>query len=231
VTADRRGPARLLTLRRLELWALLVALLSVAQLQAEFYLASFGVPGLDDLLGWGNVATIAYDVRHLPTLLVFFLFPLILVLVLLWIFLALAAPPAARTLLGRLLAIMLIAVSVPVAASWPASEIRRAGFRRAANDMTPLVAAIRRFESDMGRPPRELGELTPQYLSTVHEFGVRGCRSLEYAAAADLPWRWSLRLDCPNGMFTLDHFFFLATGDYPASDNVERMGEWAFVWD
>ena len=218
-------------LRRLELWVLLVALLTAAQLQAESYLASFGSPNTNDVGGW-NLAIIAYDVRHLPTLFVLFLAPMAIVLVLLWIFLALSAPPTARRLLGRVLAITLLAGTVPVAVNWPASEIRREGFRRIAERMAPLVSALHRFEADMGRPPHELAELTPRYLTTVHEFGVRGCCSLQYSLGSPhVAWRWQVWLECPNGLFNLDRFFLLSNRDYADWGDIERVGDWAYRWD
>jgi glucan phosphoethanolaminetransferase (alkaline phosphatase superfamily) len=224
---------RLAVLGLPEFWAVFVALLALAQIPAEFYLTSFGAPGMDAFWGW-NLALAAYAVRHLATLLVLIPFgALAFILFPAWIFLALARGPlSARQFTLRLLAIVGMAVSVFVAASWPVDEVRRARFQRAAERMTPLVAAIRRFEAERGRPPHELAELTPRYLATAQQFGVRGCRSLEYSLApSNAAWRWELRLQCPNGMLTLDQFFFRPAGDYPAWDDLERMGEWAYFWD
>ena len=220
-------------LRRLELWALLIALVAVSQPQAEFYLASFGSSGMHDAPQAWSFTLIAYDVRHLWELAFFFLAPVVIVVFFVWLWLALCGwLPTARWLLGRTLALTAIALTVLVAASWPAREVRREGFRRSANHMTPLVAAIRRFEADLGRPPHELAELTPQYLANVHHFGVRGCRSLRYSVAdAAASWRWQLWLECPNGFVTLDRFVFRPTGDYSDWGNLERMGEWAYFWD
>ena len=218
---------------RLEFWGVFFTLLALSQMAAELYLTSFGAPGITH--PWShNLATVAYDVRHFPTLLLFFLLPLVVMALLpAWTVLTLThGPVTARRASGRFLGLTVVAAAILVFAAWPASDLRREGFQRAAQRMAPLVGAIRRFDAERGRPPRDLTELAPRYLASVSQYGVRGCRSLQYSIApADADWRWQLWLECPNGMMTLDRFVFRSSGEYPASASVERVGEWAYFWD
>ena len=230
----RGVPARFTILTRIEFWALFFALLALAQLPAEYYLASFGPSDMVDRTDWRNAGAAAYSIRHVTQLLVFIpLAPLAIALIPAWIFVSLTkAPEPLQRVSKRLLAISLIAVSLLVTATWSGAEIRRAGFRRAGERMAPLVGAIHAFDAERGRPPHDLSELSPRYLATIHTFGVRGCWPLEYASApAQADWAWQLQLHCPNGMLTLDRFFYRPTGKYPAWDDLERIGEWAYFWD
>jgi hypothetical protein len=127
---------------------------------------------------------------------------------------------------------VVIAVLAPLVLESTNRDVRRAVLRRSADRMAPLVAAIERFEITTGRPPHELAELTHHFPLTPEDFGVRGCRSLRYSVAPDVAWRWELSLDCPNGVFALDRFFFRPSQEYATTDpQVERIGDWAYRWD
>jgi hypothetical protein len=212
----------------------LIALLSVAQVPAEYYLTSFGPSGMSSPTDWHSAIALAYDIRHWETLLLFLPFGLLLMALLpAWVFLALSRGPASpRRFAAHGAAITLFAAGLLAVTAWPPRDIRRDGFRRAATRMAPLVEAIRRFETETGAPPRALSELTPKYLLSIRDFGVRGCGPLTYSRARpNAAWRWQLELTCPNGLLTLDRFFFRPTGEYPAWDDLERVGEWAYFWD
>ena len=229
----RRILTSLAVLTRSEFWALLFAFLAFAELPAELYLASFGPPGMTHFDEW-SVTGFAYSVRHFPTL--FVAFPLALLAMVLfpgWIALCVAPGLASvRRAATRVLAICVMGFAVLVVAEWAAHDVRQAVLQRAADRMTPLVAAIQRFETETGRPPYDLAELPPRYAPMAQHFGVRGCRSLQYSVApADVDWRWQLGLECPNGMLRLDRFFFRPTRNYADWGNPELFGEWAYNWD
>ena len=218
-------------LRRVEFWLLFAGLFALAQVLAEFYLASFGVSGMRDLHDWNRATTFAYAIRHWLPLPLLFLFVVAIVLLPAWIALALLNA-SARRVTARLVGITACVLILIVDAASPARQVRRLGFRRAAVRMAPLIEAIRRFEAETGRPPQALHELTPRYLANIRKFGVRGCYPLQYAlAAGDADGRWQLQVQCPNGMLSLDAFFFQPTGDYQRWGNVERIGAWAYVRD
>jgi hypothetical protein len=230
----QRVLASLAVVARVEFSLFLVALLSVAQVPAEYYLTSFGPSGMSSPTDWQTTIALAYDVRHWETLLLLLPFGLLLMALLpAGVFLALSRRSAApRRFVAHGAAITLFVAGLLAVATWPPRDIRREGFHRAAMRMTPLVEAIRRFETETGRPPRTLTELTPKYLLSIRDFGVRGCSPPEYSRAGpNADWRWQLDLTCPNGLLTLDRFFFRPTGVYPAWQDLERMGEWAYFWD
>jgi hypothetical protein len=217
--------------RGVEFWALFAVLFALAQALAEFHLASFGVPGMRDLHDWNLATTFAYAIRHWVALALFFLLFVAIVFFPAWVFLALFNA-SARRLTARLLAITACLLILVVDAASPAHQIRRLGFQRAAVRMAPLVEAIRRFETQTGRPPDGLYELTPRYFASIQEFGVRGCYPLQYTRAGDdANWRWQLQVQCPNGMLSVDQFFLHAAGDYQGWGHAERIGAWAYVWD
>ena len=223
-------------LTRLRVWAVVIAILLLAQVPAERYLTSFGPPGLSTSHTW-TLASLAYDVRHAPTL--HMLAPLglfAIALVAAWAAAAVRDATVTFRWLGwRLLKLALMALAmVELAFLTPRSfpEVRRAGFADAADRMAPLVSAVTRFEQAMGRPPYELRELVPRYLATIEPFGVRGCRSLQYTAGSSkAASRWELRFECPNGMLTLDQFFYHPSGEYPAWEGMEQVRDWAYYWD
>jgi hypothetical protein len=217
--------------RHVQFWALFAGLFALAQALAELHLASFGVSGMRDLHDWNLATTFAYATRHWLALPLFFLFLVAIVFLPAWISLALLNA-SARRLTARLIAITACLSILIIDAASPARAVRRLGFKRAAVHMTPLVEAIRQFETDTGRLPHGLYELTPRYLASIREFGVRGCYPLQYTVAGgNADWRWQLQAQCPNGMLSLDRFCFHAAGNYEGWGDVERIGAWAYVWD
>jgi hypothetical protein len=140
-----------------------------------------------------------------------------------------------RWLGWRLLKLALVALAMVELAFLPPRsfpEIRRAGFADAADRMAPLVSAVTRFADEQGRPPYELGELVPRYLTAIEPFGIRGCRSLRYTVApTPTAPSWELRLECPNGLLTLDQFFYRPSGQYPSWEGIEHIRGWAYYWD
>lgn len=217
--------------RSLAFWlALSIALLALANLAAEAYLASFGPPGLHWPPGSG-FAEVLYDLRHFVT---FLLAPLLVPATL--IVLAAAAwrrwrlrttPAGLLRAAGVLLAgVVVLGIGVP----WASHAVRMLGFQHAAGRMEPLVAAIARFEREHGAPPARLDQLAPTGVRDVRRFGVRGCRPMEYRPVGEAG-KWELHMDCPNGFLALDRFFYRPSGSYHAHEHNRRFGGWAYFQD
>jgi hypothetical protein len=210
--------------------ALAIVLLALANVAAEAYLASFGPPGMDWLPGRG-VAEALYDLRHGFT---FLLAPLLIpaALVLLgaaaWRALKLGAEPTGMA--GAAGVLLAGAVVLGMGVPWATHAIRIAGFERAAERMEPLVGAIARFEREQGAAPARLHQLAPAYVRDVRSYGVRGCRPMELRPHA-APGTWELHMDCPNGMLTLDRFFYRPLGRYGPHEHHRLFRGWAYYWD
>lgn len=210
--------------------ALAIVLLALVNVAAEAYLASFGPPGLN----WptqGGFAGALYDLRHVFTfLLVPLLIPVALVLLAAaaWRTLKLHAEPTGLAGAAGVLLVgtVVLAMGVP-----PATQaVRIAGFERAAERMELLVDAIARFEREHGAAPTRLDQLAADYVRDVRSFGVRGCRPMEYRPNRGAG-AWELHMDCPNGVLTLDRFFYRPSGSYGPNEHNQRFRGWAYFWD
>jgi hypothetical protein len=216
----------------LELCALIIMILALAQAPAEWYLASFGESGMRDSYDWNFLTAAAYNVRHLPTLTFLGILMLAAFLPAAFAVALLLAPSTGRKLARASLIAVIVVVTLVLAPEWPHRDIRRAALGRVTERMGPLIGAIEQFEAHAGRPPHTLAELTGRHQLGLAAFGIRGCRPLQYSVASDNTWRWQLSLECPNGMMALDYFFFRPSRDYSDwGHNIERVGDWAYRWD
>lgn len=102
-------------------------------------------------------------------------------------------------------------VSLPLAYAalhWLGPPLERAAVARVVTRGEPLVAAIKRYESEHGEPPFCLAELVPRYLESLPSTGLRGGPEFAYAryearpdsrVAADRRTTWRLAVHLPSG--------------------------------
>ena len=114
---------------------------------------------------------------------------------------------------------------------WP---MRRAGLQQAATRAQPLIAAIEKFRRDNKRPPANLQELVPAYISNIPQTGMTAYPDFLYSD--DGPTKkyfHTYKLHVRTGFgFDFDSFNYWPEGDYPAQmygGRVERIGAWAYV--
>lgn len=119
--------------------------------------------------------------------------------------------------------------------------IRMHAFRSLAVRSVPLVKAIKRFETEHGHAPRNLGELVPAYLSAVPQTGMGAYPDYEYAVR-DInqmlfgeQWpngnAWVLHVRAPFGG-SFDMFLYFPKGNYPEhaySSWLEPVDGWAYA--
>lgn len=98
----------------------------------------------------------------------------------------------------------------------------------------PLIAAIRRYEEDHGRPPVSLQALVPDYVRAVPGTGYSTYPEFEYESFADrrppaegVPWE--LRVFTPRGFLDFDFMFYWPGEDYPEGWPIDPIGSWAYL--
>lgn len=106
----------------------------------------------------------------------------------------------------------------------------RYGFERMAERTKPLIAAIRKFEREEGRPPAELGELVPTYIATIPATGIGAYPEYRYEKLENDSDPWELRVDCGRGPLNWDEFYYRPSEKYGERPSgwVEPMGTWAY---
>jgi len=113
-------------------------------------------------------------------------------------------------------------------------SVRMSAFHRLAERSRPLVAAIRAFEQQQGRPPESLQELVPEFLPFVPSTGMGAYPEYEYVAPATSydgnPW--VIKVSTPSGGINFDQFLYFPLTNYPKTGYggyLERVGAWAYV--
>lgn len=110
------------------------------------------------------------------------------------------------------------------------------GMAEFAKRSQPLIAAIKDFEQDQGRPPESLAELVPAYLAEVPGTGMLTYPEYEYQHGkaarnryADNPW--VLIVNTPSAILNWDQMFYFPRQNYadvPFRAGLERVGDWAY---
>lgn len=117
------------------------------------------------------------------------------------------------------------------------SHVRMCGFRNLAGRSVPLVEAIKKFETDQGRPPSTLEELVPKYLAAVPKTGMGAYLEYAYLVGEEAQCYegnpWVLIVHTPRG-YSSDMFVYFPNGNYPEyaySSHLERIEDWAYCWE
>lgn len=115
-------------------------------------------------------------------------------------------------------------------------SVRRVALGQVMVRAEPLIEAIRKHEATSGRPPRDLAELVPNYLSVIPTPGVGTSPEFYYRRPApedDLEGNaWMLDVNPPVIGIGFDRFIYLPKQNYPErgwGGVLERIGTWAYV--
>ena len=116
-----------------------------------------------------------------------------------------------------------------------AGRLRMHAFEQLAERSAPLVEAIKKYETDHGRPPAELAELVPRYLPAIPTTGMKAYPDYNYLvrnnAEQDEGNPWVLIVSTPSGGINFDQFMYYPKQNYPKhaySSWLERIGDWAY---
>ncbi|MFA6542924.1 MAG: hypothetical protein WCS99_00760 [Limisphaerales bacterium] len=114
--------------------------------------------------------------------------------------------------------------------------VRRVALEQVMVRAESLIEAIRKHEAATGRPPSNLAELVPGYLSVIPTPGIGTASEYFYrrpAPEADLEGNaWMLDVMPPVVGIGFDRFIYLPKQNYPHEGwggVLERMGTWAYV--
>lgn len=115
-------------------------------------------------------------------------------------------------------------------------KVRSVAFRALAERSKPIVAAIRKYEMEKGKPPATLEALTPEYLPLVPNTGMVAYPNYEYVVGDNAKSYdnnpWVLFVRTPSGGINFDQFMYFPKQNYPATGYggwLERLGDWAYV--
>jgi hypothetical protein len=136
----------------------------------------------------------------------------------------------------QVLAFSIAVIAGTAAGMWlgPIHKMHR--MRQVTAAAMPLVEAIRAFERDQRRPPRDLTELVPRYVAAVPPTGMRGFSEWVYLTGPDArayeenPWVLLIHTGGPG--FNFDQLMYFPNQHYPEFGHggwIERMGAWAYV--
>ena len=90
----------------------------------------------------------------------------------------------------------------------------------------PLVEAIRRYDTDHGRPPARLADLVPDYFPQRPRTGLRGYPEYDYRPNPGFGNRWVLEVS-----LGLDSLLYFESQEYGDSEVPRRIGDWIYVSD
>ena len=100
----------------------------------------------------------------------------------------------------------------------------------------PLVKAILSFETKYGKPPEQLEQLVPDFLSAVPNTGIGAYPTYEYTTIADKAVYegnpWILKVQTPSGGINWDMFMYFPKQNYPKTGYggmLEPIEDWAYV--
>jgi hypothetical protein len=100
----------------------------------------------------------------------------------------------------------------------------------------PLVRAIEAFETTEGRPPRNLGEIVPRYLTRIPSTRMGGYGEWHYITGPDARTygdnKWVLRVHTSGPGINFDQLMYFPNQRYPQFGHgglIERVGKWAYV--
>ena len=138
-------------------------------------------------------------------------------------------------------ALWLLLCSLVAAASFVPSinlseRIKRRALQGVMARAEPLIAAIRKFEAEHGKPPPEIAALVPGHLAALPTPGIGTAPHFTYLLTSartdmgDNPWMLEVRP--PVAGIGFDVFIYLPNQNYPKhgwGGVLERMGTWAYV--
>jgi len=133
-----------------------------------------------------------------------------------------------------------LAISILAWGSLPGVRLvhsyRQAGLRRISFNARPLIDAVEQFRRNTGAYPAGLEALVPNYLSSVPYTGTVGYPRFYYRLAEphDRFGSYELGVMTPSGGINFDRYFYWPEGNYPDriyGGGVERVGEWAYVYE
>jgi MFS family permease len=136
----------------------------------------------------------------------------------------------------RGLVLGLAVIAGTVVGLWFGPSHRMERIARVTEAAMTLVGAIDEFERREGRPPPQLSELVPKYLSEIPATGMGGYPDWEYRTGvnarpyAENPWVLVIPAGGPGINF--DQLLYFPNQRYPASGyggRLERVGRWAYV--
>lgn len=116
-------------------------------------------------------------------------------------------------------------------------DVRMMGMASFAERSQPLIAAIKQFEQNLGRPPKKLKDLVPTYLATVPDTGMSAYPEYRYTTG-ELAQKeydgnpWVLTVFTPNYGLNFDQMLYFPKQNYPKigyGGGLERVGDWAYV--
>jgi len=116
-------------------------------------------------------------------------------------------------------------------------QIRTNGFRKAAQNAKPLIAAIGAYEREHGAPPADLAGLVPEYLAAIPATGLGAYPAYDYEAKPQTAENnfgnsWLLAINASTGAVNWDLFLYLPKQNYPEhgyGGSLERVDDWAYV--
>jgi len=118
-------------------------------------------------------------------------------------------------------------------------SVRMLGFQDFAARAAPLVAAIREYSQEYGRPPAELERLVPDFLPAIPSTGVGSAPNFRYITGDRALQNyhgnpWVLQLNVPTGMINWDILVYYPLQNYPTAGHggvFEPVGDWAYVYE
>ncbi|MCE9581030.1 MAG: hypothetical protein K8T20_00790 [Planctomycetes bacterium] len=135
-----------------------------------------------------------------------------------------------RPALPAILVLGFFAFATTVPSGIAGFKIWDAGFRNLACKSSPLVQAIRKYESDHGKPPPDLAAIVREKYLTEIPSTPCGCSEYRYELN-DHGNPWTLTVIPPSRGVGFDRFDYWPKQDYPERDSGgswERMGDWAY---
>jgi hypothetical protein len=119
-----------------------------------------------------------------------------------------------------------VATSVVLLVAAPACGPSRAEIEAVVDQGAPLIQAIRKYEGDVGKPPRSLAELVPKYVEAVPGTGLREHPNYLYTVRPGPPEQWALSVRMESLGFK--HISYEPSGRYPIPVTPLRDG-WVMV--
>jgi hypothetical protein len=144
--------------------------------------------------------------------------------------------PRLRSFAIRLLIAAAVFAAATVIGLRFGGAIRMAAFHSLAERSTPLVRAIRAYESRHGTPPPGLPALVPEFLPSIPITGMAAYPQYQYHVgqkAAHYDGNpWVLVVDTPSGGINFDTFMYFPRQNYPKTGyggSLERISDWVYV--
>ncbi|QDV16921.1 hypothetical protein Pan153_15550 [Gimesia panareensis] len=118
-----------------------------------------------------------------------------------------------------------------------AKQYWTAGWEAFSERSQPLIAAIREYERDQGKPPETLADLVPDYLPAVPDTGIGACSEYQYFTGKRAQNEfegnpWVLQVIPPVAGIGFDLVLYFPQQNYPKrvyGGSLERVGDWAYL--